>query len=90
MSDQIIVKIEEGSLKQQIFIFSSELDLGPTCKEATMDELMSAITMSAAKYNIKLIRFTGPHSFTAGLKNQLTEKIITCFGKADDFKIELI
>jgi hypothetical protein len=39
---------------------------------------------------VKKIKLCGATQYTAGIKNQLTEKIITCFGKADDFIIELV
>jgi hypothetical protein len=46
--------------------------------------------MSAAKYHIKNIKIVGAHEYTMGIKNKLTEKFTTCFGKIDDFTIDLI
>lgn len=90
MDNQIIVKIENGTLKQNIYIFTEDSDTVPICEQVTMDNLLSAVTMSAAKYKIKKIKLSGPKSFSLGIKDQLTEKISTCFGKADDFTIELM
>lgn len=90
MDNQIIIKIEPGKLKHYVYIFTEDSDTVPICEEATMDNLMSVIAMSAAKYKIKKIKLSGPKSFSLGVKDQLTEKINTCFGKTDDFIIEVM
>jgi hypothetical protein len=90
MENQIIVRIENSSLKHSVYIFTDDSNTMPICEQATMDNLLSVITMSAAKYKIKKIKLSGPKSFSLGIKNQLTEKLITCFGKIDDFTIEVM
>jgi hypothetical protein len=90
MENQIIVRMELGDLHYQVYIFTEESDTAPICQEATLDNLLSVITMSAAKYNIRKIKISGPKSFSLGIKDQLTEKINTCFGKSDDFIIDLM
>lgn len=90
MENKIVVRLEQSTLKHQIYIFTEDSDTVPICQEATMDDLMSVVAMSAAKYKIKKIKISGPKSFSLGIKDQLTEKINTCFGKSDDFIIELI
>lgn len=90
MDNQIVVRLEQGALKHQIYIFTKDSDIIPICEEADMANLISVIAMSAAKYEIRKIKISGPKTFTIGIKNQLTEKINTCFGKTDDFIIELM
>ena len=90
MDNQIVVRMDQGVLKHQIYIFTDDSDTMPICQEATMEDLMSVVAMSAAKYKIKKIKLSGPKSFSLGIKNQLTEKLITCFGKIDDFTIEVM
>ena len=88
MEKQIIVKLDFGCLNHTVYVYS---DNG-TCeqKQATAENLLSVIAMESARYGVKKIKLCGAKQFTAGIKNQLTEKIITCFGKADDFTIELL
>lgn len=90
MENQIIVKLNQGVLKHQVYVFTDDSDTLPICQESTMEDLMSVVAMSAAKYKIKRIKLSGPKSFSLGIKNQLTEKLITCFGKIDDFTIEVM
>lgn len=90
MENQIIIRVDQGVLKHQIYIFTDDSDTMPICQEATMENLMSIVAMSAAKYKIKKIKLSGPKSFSLGIKNQLTEKLVTCFGKIDDFTIEVM
>ena len=90
MENQIVVRMNQGTLKHQIYVFTDDSDMVPVCQEATMENLMSIVAMSAAKYKIKKIKLSGPKSFSLGIKDQLTEKINTCFGKSDDFTIELM
>ena len=89
MEDQIVIRTSPVE-KQYIYIFSSNEEFSPICKESTLEELFSVVAMSAAKYNIKKIKLSGAKDFTLGLKEQLTKKICTCFGKVDDFTIELL
>ena len=90
MENQIVIKLNQGTLKHQVYIFTDDSDTLPICEEATMENIMSVAAMSAAKYKIKKIKLSGPKSFSLGIKNQLTEKLITCFGKIDDFTIEVM
>ena len=90
MENQIIVMIKPLEPTQYVYIFTEDSELTPIAVPATMDTLLSTATMNAARYKIKKIKISGPTSFTTGIKDQLTEKIITCFGKADDFTIELM
>ena len=90
MENQIIVKLNQGILEQTVYIFTDESDTIPLIKTAPMDQLVSLVTMSAAKYNVRLIKLSGARTFALGVKNQLTEKIQTCFGKTDDFTIEFM
>ena len=90
MENQIVVRMNQGTLKHQVYVFTDDSDTVPVCQEATMENLMSVIAMSVAKYKIKKIKLSGPKSFSLGIKNQLTEKLITCFGKIDDFTIEVM
>lgn len=90
MDNQIVVRMELGSLNYDVYIFTEDSDTIPIHEQATMDNLMSVVAMAAAKYKIKKIKLSGPKSFSLGIKDQLTEKINTCFGKSDDFTIELM
>ena len=90
MENQIIIMIKPLEPTQYVYIFTEESELSPIAVSTTMDMLFSTATMNAARYKIKKIKISGPNSFTTGIKDQLTEKIITCFGKADDFTIELM
>lgn len=88
MEKQIIVKFNFGNLNHDVFVYT---DNG-ICekKSANADNLLSIIAMESARYGVKKIKLCGATQYTAGIKNQLTEKITTCFGKADDFIIELL
>ena len=90
MENQIVVRMNQGTLKHQVYVFTDDSDTVPVCQETTMEDLMSVVAMSAAKYKIKKIKLSGPKSFSLGIKNQLTEKLITCFGKIDDSTIEVM
>ena len=88
MDEQIIVKFNFGNLNHDVFVYT---DSGAfEKKSANADNLLSVIAMECARYGVKKIKLCGATQYTAGIKNQLTEKIITCFGKADDFIIELV
>lgn len=90
MENQIIVRFELGTVNHNVYIFTEESEVTPICEVVNADNIMSVIAMSAAKYNIRKIKLSGTKDFVMGMKDQLTEKICTCFGKADDFVIELI
>lgn len=90
MNDSIIVALKPIEAKQYVYIFSELSEEMPIILECGIDQLMSTITMSAAKYKIKKIKLSGPKTFSLGVKDQLSEKIKTCFGKTDGFTIELM
>ena len=90
MENQIIVMLKPTEPTQMVYIFSEDMDRLPLGVPATMDTLLSTIVMNAAKYKIKSIKLSGAKSFSLGIKDQLTEKINTCFGKSDEFTIELL
>ena len=90
MNDSIIVALKPTEAKQYVYIFTELSEEMPITVECGLDQLMSTITMSAAKYKIKNIKLSGPKSFSLGIKDQLGEKIKTCFGKTDGFTIELM
>ena len=90
MNDLIIVALKPTEAKQYVYIFSELCEEMPIILECGIDQLMSTITMSAAKYKIKKIKLSGPKTFSLGVKDQLSEKIKTCFGKTDGFTIELM
>lgn len=90
MDNQIIVKLDPGMLKHKVYTFTEDSDTTPICQEAKIEELLSVVAMSAAKYKIKNIKLSGPKSFSLGIKDQLAEKITTCFGKMDGFIIDIM
>ena len=90
MQDKIIVKLNPGMLNQTIYIFSNECNTVPLQKEATMEELLSVVTMAAAKYKIEYIGLSGAREFARGIEDQLTEKISTCFGNSNNITIDVL
>jgi hypothetical protein len=90
MENQIVVALRPLEPIQEVYVFTDESATMPVCAQTDMKTLLSTIVMNAAKYKIKKIKISGPKSFTTGIKDQLTEKISTCFGKSDDFTIELV
>jgi hypothetical protein len=90
MENLIVAMIKPTEPTQYVYVFTEDSDLTPISIPATMETLLSTITMNAAKYKLKNIKLSGPKAFTMGIKDQLTEKINTCFGKTDDFTIELM
>ena len=90
MEDVIIARVKPLEPIQYVYVFVAGALETPTAIESNMDNLISNITMAAAKYKIKNIKLAGAKEFNLGVKNQLTEKITTCFGKIDGFNIELM
>lgn len=90
MHEQILVRLSPTELQQEIQIYSNNSEIIPIILKHPQKELLSAIAMSAAKYEIFDIKLYGAKDYTLGIKNQLIEKINTCFGKENNFTIELI
>lgn len=90
MEEQIIIQVKPTELSHKIYIMSNSSEIVPIEVDALASELPSKVAMSAAKYNIDCIKITGPHDYTMGIKNTLTEKFNTCFGKNHNIKIDLI
>lgn len=90
MENQIIVKLELGKLEHTIYILTNDTENTTIEKKVAVEDLVSMITMSAAKYKIKTIKLCGPKTYSFGIKEQLLTKINTCFGKTDGFTIELM
>lgn len=90
MENQIVIKLNQGVLNHHVYIFTDVSEQVPISEVATMENLMSIVAMAAAKYKIKKIKISGAKTFSLGIKDQLTEKLSTCFGKIDDFIIEMM
>ena len=90
MEEMIVVYLQPTEVKHDIYIISNNTEIVPLIKKTTIEELPSMIAMSAAKYNITHIKLAGPHSYTTEIRNVVTEKINTCFGKENSFLIELM
>ena len=90
MSEKIVIQLKPTELKHYVYIFSDNCEEIPVTKAVLMEELPSFVSMSAAKYNINHIQLYGNKEYTAGIKNILSEKINTCFGKDNNFIIELM
>ena len=90
MNEMIFIYLQPTDATHTVYIMSNNSEIVPIIKKATIDELPSVVSMSAAKYNITHIKLVGPHDYTKGIRNTLTEKINTCFGKENNFLIELV
>lgn len=90
MDERIVVSVKPTDRKHKIYIFSLKEEKVPVTLEATIDDLYSAVTMSAAKYKINDIYLTGPTAYTLGVKERLIEKINTCFGCNNDVTVSLM
>lgn len=90
MINQIVAMLKPTETKQYVYIFSTDNETTPVCVECNLEELLSVLAMSAAKYKIKDIKLTGAHDFAIGIKEQLVAKINTCFGSLDGFNIQLL
>jgi hypothetical protein len=90
MEEMIIVQLKPTELEHSVYIISNNTEMVPLIKRTTIEELPSVVAMSAAKYNINCIKLAGPHSYTCGVRDQVTAKINTCFGKDNNFLIELM
>ena len=90
MDDVIIARVKPLEPTQYVYVFLSTALETPIAIESDMNNLLSNMTMAAAKYKINKIKLSGAKDFNVGLKDQLTEKINTCFGKSNNFTIELM
>ena len=90
MREEILIRLNPTQLNQEIYIMSSASETIPMELKCTIDELPSVVAMSAAKYKIQSIKLAGATSFALGIKDKLTEKINTCFGKENKITIELM
>lgn len=90
MNEMIVIQLQPTNVEHEIYIMSNNSEEVPLIRKATIEELPSVVAMSAAKYNINHIKLAGPKTYTAGVRNTLTEKINTCFGKDNKFTIELM
>ena len=90
MEEMIVVQLQPTNSEHEIYIMSNNSEFVPLIKKAKIDELPSVVSMAAAKYGITNIKLAGPQDYTAGIRNVLTEKINTCFGKQNNFIIEFM
>lgn len=90
MEEMIIARLNPTDLEHEIYIISNNSETIPLVKKATINEVPSVIAMSAAKYGINYVKLAGPHSYTYEIRDQVTAKINTCFGKDNKFTIELM
>ena len=90
MEEMIVVMLQPTELKHTIYIMSNNSEIIHIIIKCTQEELLSTVAMSASKYKIDLIKLQGPQDYTLGIKNQLSTKINTCFGKDNKITIELI
>lgn len=90
MEEMIVVQLNPTQTKQIIYVISNNSEEVPHKIESSIDELNSQVAMAAAKYNIRYIKLAGATDYTTGIRNSLTEKINTCFGKNNNFIIELM
>lgn len=90
MNEMIVVQLSPVEKLHTVYIMSNDTENVPIVKTATVEELPSVISMSAAKYGISTIKLAGAKDYTSGIRDILTEKFNTCFGKNNSFIIELM
>lgn len=90
MEEMIIVRLNPVELNQEVYIMSNNVEMVPLIHRCTLEELPSVIAMSAAKHNIHYVKLAGSKPYTEEIRNRVTEKINICFGKDNDFIIELM
>ena len=90
MEESIIIQSNPTELVQTVYIISNASETIPLVRTCTMEEMPSVVAMNAAKFGINYIKLAGPKSYTSDLRNILMEKINTCFGKENNFTIELM
>ena len=90
MEEMIIIQVKPTELEHTIYIMSANSEVVPIIVKCKAEELLSTVAMSAAKYEISEIKIQGAKDYTLGIKEQLTNKINTCFGLDNKINIELI
>ena len=90
MIEEIVVMLKPTELKHTVYIMSANSEIIPITIQCTGDELLSTVAMSAAKYQIDNIKLKGAKDYTSGVKEQLQNKVNTCFGVNNKITIELI
>lgn len=90
MEEMIVAQVSPIGLEQTVYIVSNNSEEVPIMKTVTIEELPSVVAMSAAKYKIDYVKIAGPKPYSEGVRDIITEKISTCFGKDNKFTIELI
>ena len=90
MNEQIVIMLQPTELTHTIYIMSNNSETVPIVVQCKANELLSTVAMSASKYNISDIKIKGPMNYTLGIKEQLVNKINTCFGQNHKITIELI
>lgn len=90
MEEMILIRLNPTELEQEVYILSNNSEYVPLIKKSAIEELPSVVAMSAAKYGISTIKLAGPRDYTCGVRDQVTAKINTCFGKDNKFIIELM
>lgn len=88
--EKIIAVVSPVEKEQKIYIYSDLVEIVPLVLTVKTEELYSAISMSAAKYNIKEIFLSGAKNYVLGIKQHLEEKIENCFGYNHNITIELL
>lgn len=90
MEEMIIVQTKPTELEHTVYIMSSNSEIIPIIIKCKNEELLSTITMSAVKYEINDIKIQGPQAYTMGVKEQLINKVNTCFGFDNKINITLM
>jgi len=88
--EKIIVSVSPIAPSQKIHIYSDMLDIIPLTYGVKTNELASAVSMAAAKYKINEILIAGAKEYALGIKDQIGEKIESCFGYNNNIVIELM
>lgn len=89
MENKIVVKLNQGLVNQTIYIFTDKSEKLPIVEEVSMENLFTSITKAVSFYKIDKVHLCGAHSYTLGIKDQLTTKFQLCFGLDNNITIEL-
>ena len=90
MDEKIVIQVKPTELEHTIYIMSANSEEVPIVVKCKAEELLSTVTMSAAKYDINDIKIQGPQAYTMGIKEQLINKVNTCFGFDNKINITLM
>lgn len=88
--EKIIIVASPVNKEQKIYIYSDSVEIVPIVLSVKNEELCSAVSMSASKYNIKEIFLSGAKDYVLGIKEQLENKIENCFGYNHNITVELL